>query len=48
MRLEILWDFVEYFVITESPLTHSGKPKKMNFYENRHKFKKFKSKCRNV
>lgn len=44
LRLEVLWDIVDYFVITESPLTHSGKPKQMNFYENRYNFRKYQSK----
>lgn len=44
MRFEILWDLVSYFIITESELTHSGKKKPLNFFENRHNFRKYESK----
>jgi len=30
LRLETLWDYVDYFVIVEANFTHSGKDK--NFY----------------
>ena len=44
LRLETLWDYVDYFVITESSLTHSGKRKELNFHNNRGRFKKYLSK----
>ena len=44
IRLETLWDYVDYFVIVESVYTLSGKPKNLNF--NIDKFKKYKSKIR--
>ncbi len=31
LRLETLWDYVDCFVICESVLTHTGKPKSVNF-----------------
>jgi beta-1,4-mannosyl-glycoprotein beta-1,4-N-acetylglucosaminyltransferase len=42
-RMEILKDKVDYFVITESSVTFSGKSKPMYFYENNSLFKKFKN-----
>jgi beta-1,4-mannosyl-glycoprotein beta-1,4-N-acetylglucosaminyltransferase len=44
LRLETLWDTVDYFIICESTLTFSGKPKPVNFDINR--FKKYESKIR--
>lgn len=41
IRLNILSKYVDYFVIVESTHTHSGKPKKLYFKENKNKFKKF-------
>ena len=40
IRLNILNDHVDYFVISESTKTHQGKNKKINF--NPDKFPKFK------
>ena len=42
LRLNILDEYVDYFVISESTRTHQGKSKKINFDVN--KFKKFKHK----
>ena len=42
LRLNILNDFVDYFVISESTRTHQGKPKKINFDVKN--FSKFKNK----
>lgn len=39
VRLKVLYDYVDKFVILESPNTHSGKPKAMNFQKNRERFK---------
>lgn len=44
LRLQTLWDSVDYFVICESTLTFSGKPKSVNFDINR--FEKYASKIR--
>jgi len=44
LRFEILWDVVDYFIVTESPFTHSGKPKKLNFRENMKRYSKYQSK----
>ena len=42
VRLNILNEYVDKFVIVESKFSHSGKPKKLNFDINN--FKKFKDK----
>jgi beta-1,4-mannosyl-glycoprotein beta-1,4-N-acetylglucosaminyltransferase len=44
MRLNILNEYVDYFVISESTKTHQGKPKKINF--DIKKFTKFKNKIK--
>lgn len=44
IRLNILYDFVDYFVITEADTTFSGNPKKMYYLENKERFKRFESK----
>jgi beta-1,4-mannosyl-glycoprotein beta-1,4-N-acetylglucosaminyltransferase len=44
MRMNILNDYVDYFVINESDLTFSGNQKSFIFEENFDKFKKFKDK----
>lgn len=44
LRLETLWEVVDYFVICESVLTFSGNPKPANF--NIKNFEKYKSKIR--
>ena len=44
LRLETLWDYVDYFVIVESDFTHSGKDKKFLF--DTHNFEKYLSKIR--
>ena len=46
IRLNILNDHVDYFVISESTKTHQGKNKKINF--NPDKFPKFKKKIKFV
>ncbi len=46
LRLETLWDHVDYFVICESVLTISGLPKPLFFDIN--KFKKYESKIRHL
>lgn len=44
MRLNILNDSVDYFVIVEATVTFSGLPKKLFFEENKHRFKQFEHK----
>jgi beta-1,4-mannosyl-glycoprotein beta-1,4-N-acetylglucosaminyltransferase len=44
LRLETLWEHVDFFVICESILTHTGKPKEINF--DIKKFAKYQEKIR--
>jgi beta-1,4-mannosyl-glycoprotein beta-1,4-N-acetylglucosaminyltransferase len=44
LRLNILNDVVDYFVITESPWTVSGNPKPLYYQENKERFSKFEDK----
>jgi len=44
LKIEELYDVVDYFVISESCFTHSGKQKPFNFVSNEHLFKKYKNK----
>jgi beta-1,4-mannosyl-glycoprotein beta-1,4-N-acetylglucosaminyltransferase len=44
VRLNILNKHVDYFVIVESTLTHSGLPKELYFNKNKRLFSKFKNK----
>lgn len=44
LRLNILQDVVDYFVITESDTTFSGKPKEKHFLNNKNNFKKWENK----
>lgn len=44
LRLNILNDVVDYFVLTESPWTVSGNPKPLYYQENKDRFKKFNHK----
>jgi beta-1,4-mannosyl-glycoprotein beta-1,4-N-acetylglucosaminyltransferase len=44
LRFDILFPFVEKFVVVESDKTHSGKSKELNFEKNKDRFKKFQSK----
>jgi beta-1,4-mannosyl-glycoprotein beta-1,4-N-acetylglucosaminyltransferase len=48
LRLEILNDFVDKFIIAESTVTFSGKQKPLYFNENKDKFIKFKDKIIHV
>lgn len=48
IRLKELWDVVDYFVIAESNLSHSGKPKEYIFENNRDRFEKYMSKIRHI
>jgi beta-1,4-mannosyl-glycoprotein beta-1,4-N-acetylglucosaminyltransferase len=44
LRLEILKDRIDYFVLTESSMTFSGRTKPMYFADNKHLFDDFKDK----
>lgn len=44
LRLNILNNVVDYFVLTESPWTVSGNPKPLYYQENKHRFAKFNHK----
>lgn len=44
LRMNILGDTVDYFVINESNVTFTGKPKPLYFFENRERFKKWEDK----
>jgi len=44
LRLNILNDVVDYFVLTESPWTVSGNEKPLYYQENKDRFKKFNHK----
>ena len=44
MRMNILEDYVDYFVITEGDKTFSGLPKKSYYLENIDRFEKWKNK----
>lgn len=44
LRLNILYDYVDCFVITESDRTFSGNEKQFNYLKNKNKFKKFEDK----
>ena len=46
LRLNILNEYVDYFVISESTRNHQGKEKKINF--NLNNFPKFKRKIRYI
>jgi len=48
IRLEELWDTVDYFVLAESTLSHSGNPKELHFDNNKDKFEKYMSKIRHI
>ena len=44
LKLEELYNVVDFFIISESLFTHSGQPKSLYFEENKHLFKKYSSK----
>ena len=46
LRLNILNDVVDYFVLTESPWTVSGNPKPLYYQENKEKLKEYAKKRR--
>ena len=44
LRLNILGDVVDYFVINEANITFTGKPKPLYYQENKERFKKWEDK----
>ena len=44
VRFEELYDFVDYFILCEAPLTHRGKEKPLYFHENKDRFSKYNDK----
>lgn len=44
IKLETLWDAVDYFVIQESTKTHSGKEKPLYFLDNKARYSKYMEK----
>ena len=48
IRLQELWNEVDYFVITESNLSHSGKPKEYILLDNWQRFKPYHEKIRRI
>jgi len=43
-RLEVLYPYVDSFIICESTLTHSGKPKELYYQNNKHHYEKYADK----
>jgi len=48
IRLKELWDVVDVFVLAESNLSHSGKPKEYIFENNKERFSQWMSKIRHI
>ena len=48
LRLNELWDTVDYFVISEASSTHSGRPKPFLLEDNWARFEKYASKIRHL
>lgn len=48
IRLTTLYDVVDFFVIVESRMTHQGRPKALQFADNRRRFAKFEAKIAHV
>ena len=48
IRLQEMWDVTDYFVIAESNLSHSGKPKPYYFLENKERFNQYMDKIRHI
>ena len=38
IRMDVMSDYVDYFVLVEDAYTHSGKPKRLIFNENKSRF----------
>lgn len=48
VRLEELWNTVDFFVIAEATFTHQGHPKPLHLKNNLGRFEKYKSKIRHI
>ena len=48
IRLKELWNVVDFFIITESNLSHSGKPKEYIFENNIKRFEPYMEKIRHI
>jgi hypothetical protein len=48
IRLQELWDIVDYFILLESNVTYVGNPKPYLFDENKERFAKYMSKIRHI
>ena len=48
IRLQELWNSVDHFVITESNMSHSGKPKEYIFLDNRERFAPYRDKITHI
>lgn len=48
IRLQELYDIVDYFVIAESNMSHSGKPKEYTLLENMARFEQWSDKIRRI
>jgi len=48
IRLQELYDVVDYFVVTESNMSHSGKPKEYTLLENMARFEQWSDKIRRI
>lgn len=43
-RLEYLYDYIDYFIIVESNMTHSGQEKELGYLKNSKRYKKYSDK----
>lgn len=48
LRLQELWEVVDYFIILESSTTYVGKPKEFLFEKNKKRFSKYLEKIRHI
>lgn len=48
IRLNELWNTVDYFILVESPHTHKGNPKRLYFNEQKARYAPFMSKIRHI
>jgi hypothetical protein len=48
LRFQTLWDHVDYFVVAEANMSHSGKPKEYIFENNLARFEPYMSKIRHI
>jgi len=48
IRLQEMWDTVDYFVLVEANVSHSGNPKEYIFEKNKERFEPYLSKIRHI